>query len=181
MNERETDGQLKLEYARRVLDSKRWLNLAEDLIDTIKALEPLVRKRWNDFDNMKGSVRSLMIQKTLFLLIGLAVENLLKSRIVKYNRRVLQREIHRTGKLPHILARTHNLRTYAQSAKISLTRNDQRILCRLSRAVRWSGRYPFPSSYKDWNSDNYSESDLDEMKVFVNELFAKLHTGPSKN
>jgi len=180
MNPREHDILLRKDFAEHVLDSKMWQNAALDLLDAVKALEPVLRKRWSDFVAYKASVRSLMIHKTFLLLVGLTVENFLKSRIVRYRRRSLRDEILKTGKLPTILRGDHNLLAYAESAKLPVSDEHRRILSRLTRAVKWSGRYPSPSSYEKTDYDNYSSDDIDQMKEFVNDLFGQLRRAPQK-
>jgi len=180
MNPREHDTLLRKHFADQVLDSKMWQNSALDLLDAVKALEPVLRKRWSDFAAYKGSIRSLMIHKTFLLLVALTVENFLKSRIVRYKRRSLRDEILKTGKLPTILRGNHNLLAYAESAKLPVSNEHRRILSRLTRAVKWSGRYPSPSSYERIDSDNYSNHDIDQMKRFVNDLFGQLRRAPEK-
>ncbi|KAB2922281.1 MAG: hypothetical protein F9K22_11990 [Bacteroidetes bacterium] len=159
------------EYAQQVLDSKRWVNTSIDLLDSIKSLEPIVRNRWDNFNNMKGDVRSLMIHKTFFFLLGLSIENLLKSRIVKYNQSSLRKEIFKNGKLPAILKGNHDLLKLAWDAKINITSEQSVLLKRLSRAILWSGRYAFPQSYKAWSFDDYSPDDIDNMKNLFNHIY----------
>ena len=159
------------EYSNQVLDSKRSIDTSIDLLNSVKVLEPIVRNRWLSFNNSQGNVRSLMIHKTFLFLIGLSLENLLKSRIVKFHSKNLQAELKKTGKLPTILKGNHDLSKYAIEARITLTSEQEELLKRLSRAIKWSGRYAFPPSYKSWSFDDYSLDDIDKMKNLCNNIY----------
>jgi hypothetical protein len=175
MNSKEQDHSERLRYANLVLESRRWINSAIDLHDTVKTLEPVVRNRWKDFNDFSIPAKSLMIHKTFFLLIGLTVGNLLKSRIVKYNKKLLRSEILKNGKLPTKLKGNHDLIKFAEYANMKITDEQRELLRRLTRAIRWSGRYAFPPSYKEFSFDDYSMNDIDEMKQFLSDIFVCLH------
>ena len=175
LNKRELHTGQARDFADRVLTSRHWLNAARELLETVRLVEPVLRQHWRDFENSEAPLRPLSMHRTFLLLVGLTVENLLKSRIVKYKRRSLRSEMTKTGKIPKILTGNHNLTAYAAAAKVTPTTKDQRVLSRLSRAVRWSGRYPFPSSYRNWDTEIYSANDIDDTKQFVNDLFNRLH------
>jgi predicted dienelactone hydrolase len=77
------------------------------------------------------------------MLLGFAVENLLKAAIVKRNPRQIFDETERIHALPKIF-KTHDLIWLCCQAGIALTKKQTETVTRISGLVVWAGRYPIP-------------------------------------
>jgi hypothetical protein len=95
-----------------------------------------------EFESGKIDV-DLQLTNVHGLLMGLAIENLLKATLV--------------GRTPHRFRRdktrgtnpTHDLLAYGRECCQSLTPRQEFLLERLSEIIRWGGRHPAPHRLKD--------------------------------
>lgn len=171
MNSIERTATYRRQFAGQVLCSNSWLQAAKDLLETVKLLEPALRRRWRDYSDGKAGLKPLVVHDTFLMLLGLTAENMLKSRIVKYDRHLLQREIYGSGKLPSVLKGNHDLIALANRARINLSPRQRELLMVLREAVRWSGRYPVPTSANPLPLQAHNEQLIDELKDLMNDLF----------
>ena len=94
--------------------------------------------RWS-----RGEVRTVklpQIHGVHMMLLGFAIENLLKGYLI---REVDFETVEREGRLPKPF-KDHRLLELVELAKFPAGRSDENLLARLSQAAIWSGRYPIP-------------------------------------
>jgi hypothetical protein len=171
-------------YAEQVLDPARWIASAQDLLTMARLVEHDLRTRWRSFATTSDP-DGTTIHTVYLMLIGFAVENLLKSRIVKYDRKLWRTRILKDGRLPKELKENHNLVALARRAHLRLIVNDEVTLRRLTRYAQWAGRYPVPvdcgkltglETLEDGTVqlvDFQMESDLKELPKLIEALAAK--------
>jgi len=141
---RQAEFDRRTAYANEVLNPKLWIASAEDLFATARLIEPELRLRWRSIAERSKRAQPITIHAVYILLIGFAVENLLKSRIVKFDRKAWRRKILESGKLPEEFKGNHDLLRLARRARLRLRREDEETMRRLTRFTRWAGRYPVP-------------------------------------
>jgi hypothetical protein len=181
MTLRQTEIDRRKIYASQVLDPARWIASAQDLLTMSVLVENVLRSRWHSFATTSDA-DGTTIHAVYLMLIGFAVENLLKSRIVKFDQKLWRTKILKDGRLPKELKDKHNLVTLAHRARLRLTRNDEVTLRRLTRYAQWAGRYPVPAdsarsapveTLEDGTPqvvDFQMQSDLKELPKFISAL-----------
>jgi hypothetical protein len=84
-----------------------------------------------------------MLIRPYYLLVGYAVENLLKGILMVQHPEYFQP----SGKMTRI--RTHDLLGICGHCRIPLTQEESNLLKRLKRCIEWQGKYPVPLNGND--------------------------------
>lgn len=131
---------------KRLLAANAWIEKSDELLHAASLLEPGVRSLWESrLERGSSGVPSRGVIDTYLMLVAYAVENLLKAALVHRRATEFVLEVDNSGKLPAALRKaSHNLIALAASVDFSPSRDEEWLLRRLSRAARWSGRYPVP-------------------------------------
>jgi hypothetical protein len=143
---------ITVDYSQRVSDWELWVNKADELIRAAKLLEQHVRESWSiitkDFEDGRytdphKSPRKYPPnpQSTYFMLAAFALENLLKSIVIRNREKEYHNRLFR--RLPGDI-QTHDLWHLSQKVKLNATLEEEDLLRRLSRQSIWAGRYPIP-------------------------------------
>ena len=147
-------------YRARLLSEDNWLRLADALLTSAEALQPLVDRahqarrvaaKKEPFIWPAETDAPIAIQAMLF---SFALENLLKASLVQHNKMEYARQLQIAAKLPKDL-KAHDLFRLAikarkvASAKRELDGDDEELLLKLSRRAVWQGRYPVPVDSED--------------------------------
>jgi len=175
----------KTEYKTNLLSNHKWIDKANSLLDSATLLETKVTEFWESWrrhlqdDSIR--IKSDKYLSIYFMLTSYAIENLLKSLIVRKKREQLKNELNNRQELPKIL-KSHNLVKLAQEAEFPIKSQLQEdILRRLTRCVIWSGRYPIPLNYKgtrtarfldgkNYTIGLYREIDVSMIKSLIKEI-----------
>jgi hypothetical protein len=167
-------------YQQKLSHYQVWLCKADQFLEASKILKPVVenkielcRKRFFTGKPNAGDVFPSGLLEVYFLLIGIVMENLLKAKWVKKNRRGLKNEILTVSRLPREL-QTHNLLPLAGKVGLKLDANENELLNRLSEYVKWAARYPVPVESKDLKPRFLSGSDLHKLNNLVLEVNRQL-------
>ena len=143
--------------ARAILNPNKWLEKAEDLIFSAENLEPSVHEFWNE--NSSRDTHNVYL-----MLLGYAIENLLKAVLVSKLTPEEKEKVMRKGVLPQNLKRhcgielVKNLGIKFSHETESLSdqygkfpSGTKNLIERIGNAVIWRGRYP---------SQNYPQGKL---------------------
>jgi hypothetical protein len=129
-----------------------WISIANDLIKSAKLLEPNIHAYWENLraHNQNPSIALIPnhCSGPYFMLMGFAIENILKAGIVFRDSVELKSNFQNDRKFPKIL-KSHNLSELARKADIQLAIFEEDLLRRLTRHSVWAGRYPIPIDYLD--------------------------------
>ena len=142
-------------YESRAFWHIHWMYIAKDLIESAKLLEPRIEEVWENLHahSQNQSVALIPDHYTgpYFMLMGFAIENILKAGIVFRDSTELKLNFGATRKFPGIL-KDHDLPKLAKKAGIRLGTDEEDLLRRLTRHSVWAGRYPIPIEYRDIKS-----------------------------
>ena len=189
MGNKEQEMKYSQELKSRLFNPTAWQQTAQHLLKAAAFLEPKIDDFWQ---NMRSQS---IYQPTswrpwndefiaiYFMLCAFAIENLLKSHIIKNRQKEIRKELEADPVVPKIL-RGHNLYELTIKAGFSeLAKYDEALLRRLSRCSVWYGRYPIPiapkalmrtHSSKDYDYDlsltQYTSADCDNIYRIVQEL-----------
>jgi hypothetical protein len=155
------DRIIRRNFESDVFDTSKWLRQSDGLMAAAELFEPTIEKQWQIYRTFDGDLRKLPswdARAVHFMLIGFAVENLLKGALVfshvptngvMYFRTYspLYGEISQ-GDLPALL-KNHDLVELALRLELELTPEEEDLLHRLTRATEWYGRYPVPVRYEE--------------------------------
>ena len=139
-------------YARKVANFIYWQRLSSYLFYAASKIEPDIIEYWSDpsgYTNSRISDSSHdedqihQLHDTYLMLVGLAIENLLKSAIVKQRSREMFDETLKTKSLPSQLMK-HDLICLCKNAHIILSKDHCEFLNRLTHIILRAGRYPMP-------------------------------------
>jgi len=145
---------LLVDYLERLLNWKLWIDKADELLAGSKALETLVRNRWNvikdDFKEGRYSEGGKTphrlpqnLQGPYFMLVAYALENLFKAVIVQQQEKKVREQVLNTRRLPKIIE-GHDLVALAQAVGLAINVSEEDLLTRLCWNSIWAGRYPVP-------------------------------------
>jgi len=145
MNDLRTDADvLRLE----IFNTSAWMTKAENLRRAASVFEGLIRNHRQLPSSDRHGDKSYL--NAHFMLMGFAIENLLKAIIVLTQLAKLQREFDQKKKLPDIL-QTHNLLDLFDCSGLRTDSGKIKgLLMRLSRSIIWEGRYPAPLRPEDY-------------------------------
>ncbi|HEX8947147.1 MAG TPA: hypothetical protein VF829_02965 [Candidatus Paceibacterota bacterium] len=142
------DQQRKSDFEQSAHDSWRWILEGEKLSQAANYLH----KEYTDALEAikKKSVESWppgaeMLAPMIFIR-AISLENLVKALYIKYGNSVTDGN----GKLDF---NKHDLLWFYRYLDITLSRNQENTLEKLSQAIYSWGRYPVPKSYKQWRQD----------------------------
>lgn len=175
----------KTEYKRNLLSNHKWIDKANALIDSAALLEQKVIEFWESWrSHLQDNSIRIKSDKYIgiyFMLISYAIENFLKSLIVRERKDEFENTLKKRCELPKIL-KNHNLVKLAQEARFPIKSQLQEdILRRLTRSVTWDGRYPLSLNYKnsrtakfldgkEYTISLYREIDVSLIKTLVKEI-----------
>ncbi len=175
-------------YADVVGEPKHWIDLAEQLLNAARELEPTVAQYWEDViavhRDRKESVSLPDYRGVHFMLVAYALENLLKAAIVKSDPAKYRSEAS-SQQLPRDL-KGHSLIDLAKRAGLKADVAEEGLFLRLTRNSVWSGRYPVPIKAADAEqivklsdgSDDvvsfYTGTDIDELQQLLNRVRKEL-------
>ncbi len=171
-------------YQDTIVSVSSWLTKAIALLDSASLLEPKVNEFWQTWrrhiKDKSVRMKSDKYISVYLMLTSFAVENLLKSIIVRGRRSEILDELVR-GRLPKIL-KSHDLITLSQLAEFPIKNELQEdLLRRLSRSAAWHGRYPIPLDYRSGKTAKFldgkeytislaREIDLDLVKELIEDI-----------
>lgn len=145
------DPVYKSNYESTAFSPWSWINSARCLLASAKELEPKVLELWKNYRTYAKSqpFNRLPVDYTgpYFMLIGFAVENYFKAAIVREKSGDFKKAFQENKQFPKVLKK-HTLTELAEEARFTLSKGEEDLLRRLTRNVRWAGRYPIPISYK---------------------------------
>jgi hypothetical protein len=139
-------------------DPKMWQQRAEELLDAADVLR----------QNRKGLPGRLWSE---LLLRGCALENLLKCLYVSRGR-----ALYVNDKLSAM--KDHDLAKMAQEAGYPCTKQDSLLMSKLTRVVRWAGRYPVQAKGSDPESVEWFPSDDGDLDQLVDSVVTKIRSLP---
>jgi len=176
------------EYHWHLLSPPVWVLRGDDLLDAAQLLESETRRvlknwDWEASDELESLTNGVV--GVYFMLIGFALENLLKAKLIRLNRDVASTQFVATRKLPAFL-KSHDLRALAADAGFRPTQSDEVVLTLLTRAVVWDGRYPIPARVSDMHRIvksregqkrrmSFQELDVDDVLGLVAKIREKLN------
>ena len=106
---------------------------------------------------------------------------LLKAELVRKFYNQFSEEFDSSGELPSLL-KSHRLFTLAKTADLSMDRDEEDLLRRLTRAAVWSGRYPLPIEFnqlsgveefsdgRSWSVAYLGGTDIDRVRDLVEKI-----------
>lgn len=166
-----------------------WIAKARDLYESARKLEPAMEKVWDSYrakaKNLSRPLEPDHYNGPYFMLIAFAVENLLKAAAVSRNSFKYRENFRLNGNFPSELKK-HDLLKLGQSLNLSVTREEEDLLRRLTRGAIWFGRYPAPLKYsemsgierfsdgKEYQVSWFGREDVNKLRIFINGLPARL-------
>ena len=188
-------------YLDQLLNPRRWVEIANEMIEATNILEPQLRKFWIvatknvQLEKLgKSDEHSINPPPNLhgpyFILTSYAIENLLKALIIRDRRDEIRSQFFQTGSLPRLI-NGHNLLRLSREAKIKMDVYEEDVLTRLSRQSKWKGRYPVPvelaemrniAKYSDGKSyfmDYYKLEDINLLNKIVKKLSDEIASSTS--
>ena len=147
---------LKATYAKTVCDQSQWIHSAKRLLASAQLVGSEATSRWKFWRDSLSKGKSLPnayeahhFQAVYLLLVGFAIENLLKGHLLSKGKDSFYEGILKTGRFPQSLDRRHDLVSLARSCGFESTNEELISLQRLAKHSRWIGRYPFPMDYRE--------------------------------
>jgi hypothetical protein len=179
-------------YYDQLRNPQLWADMANEMIEALKVLEPKLREFWNIAKDNSLKEKYGQDQEghhnlppnlhgPYFVLVSYAVENMLKALIVKNRSEVINSQFSQKGRLPDVI-RGHNLIDLSKRADIKLNIAEEDLLIRIYRQSKWKSRYPVPvdlieiqnvarcSDGKARFMDYYRPEDIDD----INNMLTKL-------
>lgn len=130
----------------------KWFEAAAELQAAADLLKPKVVAWWDSLLAWQRKERKIFLEhgchRAYMILCGFVVENLAKGALVPRLTWQAQDFIERKARLPgHLL--THNLRALVKQIGLGVSAEEQELLHRMSRMVKWEGRYPAAIEFRD--------------------------------
>lgn len=180
------------QYLEKLLDPRVWVNMADEMLEASKVLEPQLRQYWSvvmtrekerKYNRGKEFPYSPPpnLHGPYFILVSYGLENLFKAIIVRERGDEIRSEFAQKGTLPSLIKR-HNLVELSKNANIEMDIKEENVLTRLSRLSKWKSRYPVPvevreiqnvipnSDGKPIFTDYYAPGDLDQISAIVQKI-----------
>jgi hypothetical protein len=134
-----------IQYSEQLIDTRQWIEKADELIIAANFLEAEVLKYWSEIkienNQIVGIPKRKNVQQAYFLLIAYALENFLKALLIHQNQKTLNGRL--LQKLPGYLS-SHDLIELSSKARFNISLSEEELFCRLSRFSIWKARYPVP-------------------------------------
>lgn len=152
----ERRADLRARFAKLASNHAHWLMTAQRLYRAAQVISVDVQRRWDDQDFRKPPELQFQIndgfqvtdiQPSYMMLMGFALENLFKARLVQLRSTELRQQILSTGRLPKVLL-THDLGELTSACSLELSESDRNALNRLVKFSVWRGRYHFPLTFE---------------------------------
>ena len=122
-----------------------WLEVSDELNNSIEIIQRNCTSWYFKSDTWDGKpIKKLMSSRSIFLLMGFSLENLIKGILIFDNPKLVNK-----GKLEKDI-KSHNLiNLFNKIEKIKLTDKESELLNILSEAIPDWGRYPCPLNFQD--------------------------------
>jgi hypothetical protein len=173
-----------IDFSERLIDTKLWIRMADELVAAGNILEEEVVKYWSEIQVDKhnqpvSTSKRKYVQGAFSLLIAYALENYFKALLIHRNQKDLKGWLH--TKLPGYLMQ-HDLGKLASESKFKLNTSEEELLCRLSRSSIWASRYPIPiepdalANMKKFSNGQshfiayYASQDIERIHEFIDRL-----------
>jgi len=167
-----------------------WIMKANQLIEAAGDLESSVRQAWIDLMRWYQARAEVVTPSSgvfpiYFMLLGFAVENLIKARLLMDNQVEFDRHVEEHGLLPDEL-KSHDLVGLANRVGWKYAIEEEDLLRRFTRCAIWSGRYPIPSKWdsyatasrfsdgKEYATEWFNEGDPERAQALIAKLRAEL-------
>ena len=149
-----------ISFTESVVDTSRWVRMAEELMGAAALLEPTIRARWDSVKIVDGSIVFTAdepvpnVEAQYFMLAAYALEDYLKALWLLQTEETRRNRALKT--LPTEI-KTHRLDKLADKVGISLSVPEQDLLLRLERNSVWAARYPVPIGPDTKQMQQYSD------------------------
>jgi hypothetical protein len=178
-------------YKELAEDPNRWMSSARNLLAAADHLWVSVRADLDvedssadnegnhaDIAQNNAAERPFLQYAAIYLMVaGFAVENALKAVLVRHQESVRSRMNRGELRMAREL-QTHNLRSLAQKAGISLSDSEEDLLERLRAYLEWAGRYPVATSARGQGAvQNVWGGDQDAISGIFQKVEAAFDTG----
>jgi len=184
--------QFVAQYLEQLVNSRLWVNMADEMLEASKVLEPYLRQYWS-IAMTKAKEKKYYKEKEYrytpppnlhgpyFILVSYALENLFKAIIVRERRDEIRDQFFQKGMLPKLI-NEHNLVKLSKKAYIKTDIKEEDILTRLSRLSKWKSRYPVSVELRDIQNviqysdgkphftDYYTPGDIDQLNAIVHKV-----------
>jgi hypothetical protein len=154
-----------------------WKLLAEQLIHGAEILRKAGDEAWQEWISIPTTARSspdleplrlrMYQSRTALLLYACGTENLLKGLIV-----LGRSPVETTNKGVRLTIDTHDLCSLADELDIAWSPAERQCFERLSKVVKWSGRYAVPTKANDF-TESTGLLLLDDVLFLINKLRAQ--------
>lgn len=135
-----------IQFSERLIDTRLWIQIAQDLEAAAAVLEPEIRRYWTEINVENCRVvqvpRRKHVLSQYLMLMAYALENYFKAILIHRNIDSLRGRL--LTDLPRYI-KNHDLVGLALKANIQLNTSEEELLCRLSRFSTWAARYPVPT------------------------------------
>jgi hypothetical protein len=182
-------------YRNALLNPRKWIQRADDLLNASVLLEPEIEVTWETLQGWRKDPHDVMLKSEgifgiYFMLAAFALENLFKAALVDMHRWKYDQHFKQKGTLPTHL-NSHNLFELAKAVRLTPPIHDEDVLRRLTRAAVWYARYPVPKEFREispraefadgkaYSVSYFSRSDVSRVKAYVRRLQEKLGVAES--
>lgn len=120
-------------YANKVLNSKKWIEIAEELLAAARILEPYVEEWWlnrRKYAQKKKRFFRYNYHGIYLMFVAYAIENLCKANVISSLTQEEKIKIKKEGTLPKII-KSHNLPELVKQIGLKTTIKEELLLARL--------------------------------------------------
>jgi len=182
-------------FAEALSNPNSWLGTAANLILVCEKIETEIPVLWKGILDDKSELPTLFthpekmehrLLDTYLMLMGFAMENILKAIIVSQDPNAYKNKALRQKKLPADLD-GHGLLELAASINFELDAEEKSVLGRLEDHLVWAGRYPVPTKPSSYDHAfaipsrtsslfrMYTNTDIHTVKHIIERLQAEFH------
>jgi len=133
-----------------LLSGRKWFESAAELQAAADVLGPRVKEWWVSLAAWQSKERPIFLEhgghRVYMMLSGFVVENLCKGALLPRLSFEDRQGVESTARLPKWL-HTHNLRSLVRRIDLPVSDMEQDLLHRMSRMVKWDGRYPVAAGF----------------------------------